>query len=262
MKSVEIARESAMSLADASEVDLVEQLIYHRTHYLTTLEQLAAYYGGRGYADKETWAQGELSDARRIRPYHYLLDSEIPRLTLVAKNSIPDADRLYNRAVKVAQRAGHGVPGVYNREQMTEALRIFMQLIREYPSSDKIDDAAFYCGELNKEYFEGTDTVAVRWYECAWTWDAATPHPARFQAAVVCDYRLHDRARAVELYRAAIAAEPNRSNRRWAIERINRLNDVGSAESHRTEPVAPTRSSQEDPAGSSTDIDSEPQPND
>ena len=52
------------------------------------------------------------------------------------------------------------------------------------------------------------------------------------------DYRLHDRKRALELYRAAIAAESSRSNRHFALTRIKELTETGPVEGQRTTPIA------------------------
>lgn len=238
MESVEIARQSETSLARAGEVDLVEQLIEYRTRYSRSLKQLGSYYRQHGYAEKLLWTQSELEDVGRIRAYHYLYSSDIPRLSLEARVQDAEADALYEKAMALATQAGHGTPVFYNQEKMGEALALFKQLIEQYPTCDKIDDAAFHCGEILKEYFKNQDSVAVQWYERAWTWDAATPHPARFQAAVVCDYRLHDRKRALELYRAAIAAEPSRSNKHFALARIKELTETGPVDGQRTTPIA------------------------
>ncbi len=256
-ESVEIARQSDMSLAGAGEVDLVEQLIQHRTMYSQILKKLGDYYKEHGYAEKHLWAQSELEDVQRIRPYHYLYDSEIPRLDLVPRDDIAQANALYEKAVALAAGAGHGLPVFYSQEKMGEALALFKQLIREHPTSNKIDDAAFHCGEILKEYYEDQESVAVQWYERAWTWDPGTPHPARFQAAAVYDYRLHDRKRALELYRAAIAAEPSRSNKHFALARIEELTVTGPVDGQRTTPIAqpgptpsPTGGQKEPPAPS------------
>lgn len=237
-ESVEMARQSDASLAQAGEVDLVEQLIHYRTSYKRTLQQLHDYYEQHGYEEKRLWAQGELRDIGRIRPYHYLYDSEIARLDLSPRDRIPEADAFYDKAMAVAAQAGHGTPVFFNQEKMGQALAMLKQLIREYPTSDKIDDAAFHCGEMLKEYYKNQDSVAVQWYERAWTWDPSTPHPARFQAAVVYDYRLHDRKRALELYRAVLAMESSRSNRHFALARIKELTETGPVDSERTSPVA------------------------
>lgn len=248
-ESVQIARQSGMSLAEKGEVDLVEQLIYHRTMYARTLRALDGFYRERGYQHKHVWTENELADVQRIRPYHYLLDSELPRLDLRPSAHIPQADALFAEALRLAQSAGLEVPALYNREKMSAALLKFKQLIREYPTSDKIDDAAFYCGELHKEYFEGEEPIAVKWYELAWSWDPTTPHPARFQAAVVYDFRLHQREKALELYRATLAAEPNRSNRHFAMERINQLTRFGTIEGERTLPVPEASTGLSTPVG-------------
>ncbi len=236
--SEELARQSDASLAHAGEVDLVEQLIQYRTSYQRTLQQLHDYYQQHGYEEKRLWAQGELQDIGRIRPYHYLYDSEIARLDLSPRDRISEADALYDEAMAVAAQAGHGTPVFFNQEKMGRALAMLKQLIRAYPMSDKIDDAAFHCGEMLKEYYKNQDSVAVQWYERAWTWDPATPHPARFQAAVVYDYRLHDRKRALELYRAVLATESSRSNRHFALARIKELTETGPVDGARTLPVA------------------------
>ncbi len=246
-ESVELARQSDVSLAQAGEVDLVEQLIHYRTSYKRTLQQLHDYYEQHGYEEKRLWAGSELQDIGRIRPYHYLYDSEIARLDLTPRDRIPEADAFYDDAMAVAGQAGHGTPVFFNQEKMGQALAMLKQLIREYPTSDKIDDAAFHCGEMFKEYYKNQNSVAVQWYERAWTWDPATPHPARFQAAVVYDYRLHDRKRALELYRAVLAAESSRSNRHFALARIKELTETVPVDGERTLPVA-----QPSPAPSTT----------
>ena len=68
------------------------------------------------------------------------------------------------------------------------------------------------------------EAIAVKWYERCMEWDAETPHPVRFQAAVVYDYRLHDRDRALELYRQVIQREEGPlSNRVFSNRRIQEL---------------------------------------
>jgi Tfp pilus assembly protein PilF len=100
-----------------------------------------------------------------------------------------------------------------------------------YPESDKIDDAAFQLGEIHKDYLPKQEALAVTWYERAWTWNPQTPYPARYNAAVVCDYRLNDRDKALELYRQVLAEETDVSklNRRFAMRRIETLSRTGHA---------------------------------
>ncbi|MCH8242988.1 MAG: hypothetical protein IH897_10315 [Planctomycetes bacterium] len=213
-----------ISVADVQEVDLVEQLVMHRLAYRRTLASLCAYYDRHGYAHKERWASYELDGLKSVNMFRYLMDAEIPSEQLRPQASIPDADALYEKGLALMIQGGHGVPVLYRQDKMVQAAKVFRSMIEAYPQSDKIDDAAFMCGEIHKEYLPGQERIAVRWYERAWTWDPQTPHAARFQAAVVYDYRLHDRDRALELYQAVLKDEVgDRSNVRFATRRIHEL---------------------------------------
>lgn len=206
------------------EIDIVEALVEHRTRYHQLLRELNEYYRAHGDATKLTWADFEMSGLRTVKAFRYLMDAEVASDTLRPADSIPEADELFAKGMDLMRRGGHGIPAVYRQDHMIEAAELFRNLIELYPSSDKIDDAAFYCGEIHKEYLPGQELIAVNWYERAWTWDPATPHAARFQAAVVYDYRLHDRDRALELYQEALKHEAgNSSNVRFATRRIHQL---------------------------------------
>ncbi len=213
-----------ISVADPHEVDLVENLVMHRLAYLRTLADLRIYYERHGYAHKEQWASYEMDGLEAVNMFRYLVDAEIPSDELRPQASIPDADVLYEKGLSLMNQGGHGVPALYRQDKMVQAAKVFRSMIEAYPQSDKIDDAAFMCGEIHKEYLPGQERIAVRWYERAWTWDPRTPHAARFQAAVVYDYRLHDRDRALELYQAVLKDEVgDKSNVRFATRRIHEL---------------------------------------
>ncbi|MCK4658863.1 MAG: hypothetical protein KAV82_05015 [Phycisphaerae bacterium] len=218
-------------IVDAREVDLVEEVLTLRAKYYRSLETLRDYYKQKGYHRKQQWAEYELEDVEHIHAFKYLLDAEIPVSSLRPTDSIPQADALYTKGLELMKQGGHKVPALYRKDLMVEALGAFTELITRFPASDKIDDAAFYCGEIHKEYFKNQEEIALKWYERAWTWDPHTPHPARFQAAVVYDYRLHDRARALELYHEVLKCEAkNKSNAAFAVTRIHFLTgDLKSA---------------------------------
>lgn len=210
--------------SDAQEVDLVENVITNRDEYVRNLQQLRDYYREHGYATKERWADFELDGLRRVRAFKYLIDSEVPSQQLSPVGQIPEADALYSKGLSLMKKGGAGIPGLYRQTPMIQAAEAFQELIERYPSSDKIDDAAFYLGEIHKEYFKDQEQIAVRWYEKAMEWDPHTPHPVRFEAAVVYDYRLHDRDRALELYHAVLKDEAtSNSNVRFATRRIREL---------------------------------------
>lgn len=227
---------SDIMVVDAQEVDLVEAVLTHRANYYRALKTLREYYQEHGHHRKQRWAEYELKDVERIKPFKYILDAEIPVSSLRPTESIAAADALYTKGKQLMKQGGHKVPALYREDLMVEALHTFTELITKYPSSDKIDDAAFYCGEIYKEYFKNQEEIALEWYQRAWTWDPQTPHPARFQAAAVCDYRLHDRARALELYHEVLRCEAdNKSNAAFAATRIHFLTqDLESGETPTT----------------------------
>lgn len=217
---------------ERGEVDLIESVVEHRRAYHAHLRELRDYYHVQGYEAKRSWAQFELDALERVQPFRYLMDAEVPDASLIARDSIPEADEHYVLALGLMREAGHGIRVVYRRDGMIAAARAFRELILKYPTSDKIDDAAFHLGELHKSYLPGQEDIAVKWYERAWRWNSQTPHPARFEAAVVYDYRLHDRDRALELYQQVIMnpdPDPDAGNLRFAQRRIDELaaNDQG-----------------------------------
>ena len=215
---------ATLAVVDRQEADLVENVLAHRAQYHQGLEELRDYYRAHGYAAKQSWADFELDGLRKVKPFRYLLDAEIPSDQLRPTDQIPEADALYERGRELLRKGGHGVPVLYREKTMIEAAGVFQQLVERHPTSDKIDDAAFFLGEIHKEYLPDQEPIAVKWYERAWTWDPQTPHPARFQAAVVYDYRLHDRDRALELYQSVVKNETaHQTNVRFATRRINEL---------------------------------------
>lgn len=217
--------DTGLTVIGQTEVDLVEKMVENRSAYLHSLEALRDYYRQHGYLNKESWAEFELGGLRKVQTFRYVMDAEIPAERLRPSSSLPDADSMYEQGMVLMRKGGHGgLPALYREKPMIEAVGVFRELIERYPSSDKIDDAAFMLGELHKEYLKEQEQIAVQWYERAFTWDPATPHPARFQAAVVYDYRLHDRDRALELYRRVLDEENSRrSNVDFASRRIEQL---------------------------------------
>lgn len=214
-----------VSAAGRDEIDIVEELVMHRKQYVGLLRALVIYYNERGMADKAMWARSELADLQRVKPYDYIADAATPVETLRPKDSIPEADKLFEEGMELLKEGGHGTPIFYNQEIMKKALAKFKEMVERYPTSDKIAQAAFYIGEIHKEYFEEKDNdIALRWYKRAIDWDPNIQLPARFQMAAVWDYRLHNRDKAVFWYQEAIEKEQfNKSNVLWAKGRIREL---------------------------------------
>ena len=216
-----------IKVADRTEVDLVEEMILHRTMYARLLNTLANYYAEHGDAVKESWARNELNDLRRVKPYRYIVDSEVPTSTLKPTESIAEADRLYKEGYDLLIKGGHHVPIFYHQDTMKLALAKFKELVDKYPTSDKIGKAAYYIGEIHKEYFEEKDNaIAAAWYRRALEWDPGMQLPVRFRLAVLLDYRMHERENALAMYHEVLEHEHiDKTNTDFSRRRIAQLTD-------------------------------------
>jgi TolA-binding protein len=186
------------------EIDIVEKLTANRQAYRQALESLEEYYSQTGNHMKLTWVQKELEGLTGIPQYRYLFEAEFAGPGLRATKSIPDADRLYNEAVQIYKKAKEGVIFV-DEKKLRLALDKFNQLITKYPSSDKIDDAAYTAGSIYEHFKEYS--IAAVYYNRTYQWDPQTIYPARFKTADVLDKFLKRRAEALPMYRKAMKEE-------------------------------------------------------
>lgn len=209
----------------ADEIDLVEKMVANRQAYRTSLEALIQYYNASGNHSKVTWARQELTALERIPQYRYIIEAQVMPATLRATESIAAADELYEEAMKIQRQAGPSLMPTLAKdiEMLRAALVKFDELIRQYPTSDKIDDAAFRMAEIHRGL--GDHVIALSYYQRAYQWDPATPYPARFRAADILDKRLRRRAEALEVYQEAIVKEAQFENLRLMAERrVQELN--------------------------------------
>jgi len=213
-----------INISQAGETDIVEQIAINRRAYQQGLELLIRYYTKTGNNMKLNWAKEELMSLDSIPQYKYIIEAEILDSNLRASTSIPEADDLYMDALKLEDEAKVFLIGK-NNDKLRQALDKYDRLIRSYPTSDKIDDAAFNAGEIY-EYFQDY-SIALLYFKRAFQWDPETPYPARFRSARILDKRLHRNAEALELYREAVNTEGKYGKRRiwveYAQERIQAL---------------------------------------
>lgn len=210
----------------ADEIDLVEQVSKLRLQYRQSLELLTQHYEVAGDNRKLGWAQDELRALDRMPQYRYIVDAEVLPADLKATDRIPAADELYEEARK-AHRQANPIGVFADQEQLRVAREMYTQLIRQYPTSDKIDDAAYAVAEIY-ESFKNYE-VALLYYKRAYEWDPETPHPARFHAAVLLDKRLHRRDEALELYQEAVLREGDRYDE-WKVYGEKRIAELSTSD--------------------------------
>jgi tetratricopeptide (TPR) repeat protein len=196
-----------VNLAEVTEVDLVEQMATNRQAYRRGLELLIQYYTRTGNNDKMKRAERELAAFDTMPRYIYITEADVLPENLRATTLIAEADVLFEEAMQLEKQAGPlgPLPIPKNENTLRLALDKYTQLMKKYPSSDKIDDAAFQAAGIF-EYFRDYST-ALTYYQRAYQWDPETPNPVRFKAASILDRHLLRRSEALELYREAIREE-------------------------------------------------------
>ena len=198
-------QETAVTIVNsADEIDLVEQMAAHRVAYRQSLQLLVQHYTASGDNRKLTWAEEELRALDRMPQYSYIIDAEVLPADLKATTRIAAADELFEDARKTHRQADP-INILKDQEGLRVALRKYNQLIRQYPNSDKIDDAAYQAADIY-EYFDDHET-ALLYYKRSFQWEPNTPNPARFRAASLLDKKLRRRAEALEMYQEAVLKE-------------------------------------------------------
>ena len=216
-----------VDITKVGETDLVEQMAVNRQAYRQSLELLLGYYTRAGNNMKLQWAKKELEALITMPKYDYIPEAPVARSDLQGGTSIPQADDVYYDAVELDKKAGP-LSILRNENLLRLALDKYKELISKYPSSDKIDDAAYKAGEIC-EYFKDY-SIALLYYKRSYQWDPETTYPARFRSARILDKYLHRNAEAVELYQQAIATEGKydkyREWREFAQERLSVLQKI------------------------------------
>jgi tetratricopeptide (TPR) repeat protein len=219
------SRMKAVTAIDASESDIIEQVVINRQAYQRYIAVLIAHYESTGNNMKLGWAKDELKGLKQVPQYNYIIEAIIAGPNLKAGRSIAEAELIYMEALRLEKQAKKYVV-LTNEEMLRLALDKYNQLIKKYPTSDRIDDAAFKAGGIY-EYFKDY-TIALLYYQRAYQWDPDTIHPARFKAAYILDKRLHRRAEALELYQQVVEKEGRHKKwKEYAEKRIRKLTKSG-----------------------------------
>ncbi len=196
----------------AEEMDLIEEVASARAAYRHGLVLLISHYESAGNHMKKKWAEKELAALDVIPQYKYVIDAEITGSGLRATDAIPEADELYAKG-REYEKEGRLLLVLKDKDMLRLALDKYNELIRKYPSSDKIDDAAYRAAMIYHHFKDYR--IAVTYYERSFQWDAATPYPSRFKAAWIYDDYYHDREKALVLYKEGLEVMPIDKYTEW-----------------------------------------------
>jgi tetratricopeptide (TPR) repeat protein len=200
------------------ERDLLEQLASYKQTYIESLEKLVAYYSSSNEAYKLSESKKELDEARTAPQYSYVVEAEIAGPDLRAMAAIPEANKLYQKGLELDNQA-YTTLVITDEKKARQALDKYNQLIKQYPTSDKIGMAAYKAGRIYEDL--GDYAIGAIYLERAAQWDKNVPFPARFRAAYVNDKYLNNKAKALLLYQDSLAHEfMNSQYRAYANNRV------------------------------------------
>ena len=204
-----------VAVSTPGELDIVEQVASHRQAYRQALNELENYYANTGNSMKLAWARKELAAVDTMPQYNYIIEANVAGPGLKAVDSIPEAEALYEDAIKLQKKAEELV--VFKDDELLRlALDKYNQLIRVYPSSDKIDDAAFHAGVIHESFKDYS--LAVLYYKRTFQWDPETKYPAEFKAANILDWKLKRYDEALVLYQKVLEKGGLLEQRRELVE--------------------------------------------
>lgn len=201
------------------ERELVRKVYESRDNYQASLERLRAYYIHVNSEENRYWVEKELTDFHLIIKSPYILDMDLPSADLKPDTNLPKANRIFRDAVdwltkkSVSDRAEN-----YKRAEL-----LLRRLIRDYPRSDKLDEACYYLGEIySSKYFEQYRR-AVAFYERVVLYEPNTNLDARMRAAYIYEKHLSDHRKAVDLYQEVLRREVEPNQTKEARRRLDGL---------------------------------------
>jgi TolA-binding protein len=135
-----------------------------------------------------------------------------------------DAASMYAECVRFEEKA-NPLKVAPDTVMLKKAIEKYDQFIVKYPTSDKIDDAAFRTGRIY-ETLQDYDN-AVKNYQRAYQWNPQTPTSARFKAAYILDNKLGRRADALQIYQEALSKiTSSNEHRQWVVYAEQRVKEL------------------------------------
>lgn len=201
------------------ELDLVRQVYESRDQYQIALERLVAFY------TEISNEEGRQAAERELRDYHvtvkppYSLELDLPAANLKPTENIPEANKSFQEGMYWLQK-----PAINDRgDNFKRAEIVFRRLLREHKTSNKIDEACYYLGEIYSSRYFNQPRRAVAFFERVFLYEPNTNLDARYRAALLYEKTLADRRRAIDLYQEVLKREVDTRQTREARRRLDDL---------------------------------------
>ena len=195
----EISTSNRLSDMKSREIQIANAVISARESYKSALEEIIQYYMDIGNHLKLKSARKELKSLNKVPQHKYLSVKEVRGVISPSKN-IEDANILFQDG-----KAYKSTLNILKRKtKLISAVTRFKKILKDYPESDKADDAAYELAEIYEGYyFKDYEGAAFYFVKC-YNLNELTDKPARYRAALVYDNHLADYVEAVRHYEMAL----------------------------------------------------------
>lgn len=99
----------------------------------------------------------------------------------------------------------------------------YQMILKKYPESDKVADAAFYLGEIYSEPHLAAYEKSVNYYIKCYETDPTTNKPVLYNTAIIYDYKLFNFNKAVTYYELAAKYSSDEKHKKRAQRRLDVL---------------------------------------
>jgi len=195
----ELSTSNRLTNMKSRESQIANSVISARESYKRSLEEIIQYYMDIGNHLKLKSARKELKALNKVPQRKYLSDKDMIGEISPGKN-IEDANILFQdgKAYK------NPLNIIKKKSKLISAVTRFKKILKDYPESDKADDAAYELAEIYEGYyFKDYEGAAFYFVKC-YSLNEQTDKPARYKAAFVYDNHLADYVEAARHYEMAM----------------------------------------------------------
>ena len=157
----EVVPPAGESLTDADPRLLVEFVLAARAGYKQAIRDLEKFYRDRLSLNKLKFITRVRERFDPVRTYIYFFSAEAPPENMKPVNVIPAAEELYSKALSI-YNSGKPLPLVTFYDKQRRALRLFLTITEEHPTSTRSPLAAFYIGHIYREYFNENVRAVIK----------------------------------------------------------------------------------------------------
>ncbi len=218
----ELSTSNRLTDMKSRETQIANTVLSARESYKSALEEIIQYYMDIGNHLRLKNARKELKALNNVPQHKYLSTEEViveisPGKNVEAANILYEDGSAYKKSLNIIKK----------REKLVSAATRFKKILKDYPESDKADDAAYELAEIYEGYFFKDYEGAASYYVKCYSLNEKTDKPARYKAALIYDKHLEDYAEATRHYKMALKTCSEKQYIEIARTRLEQLKKEG-----------------------------------